>query len=92
MLQRLFHHASHARSHVYHHVAQRSDKAASKELYPSMLVLLPAKMIYDGDLDEASRSSGHEADYSTRCKTKHAVLVAFSQSLSLSLALLPDRT
>ena len=32
--------------------------------------------------DEASRSSGHEADYSTRCKTKHAVLVAFGHSLS----------
>ena len=35
ILQRLVHHASHARSHVYH-VAQHSDKAASEELYPSM--------------------------------------------------------
>ena len=42
--------------------------------------------------DEVPRSSGHEADCSTRCKTKHAVLVAFGQSLSLSLVLMPDRS
>ena len=39
MLQRLVHHASHARSHVYH-VAQHSDKAAPEELYPSTVLVV----------------------------------------------------
>jgi hypothetical protein len=79
----------HARSHVYH-VAQHSDKAASEERYPS--TVLSARKISHGDLTTHLAAVATRQDYSTRCKAKHAVHVALSQSLSLSLVLMPDRS